>query len=94
MTPGIFIVIALAGGFIAGAIAYSRLGTYGSFIGYFLFGALFPLVGIVVACLVRRPVPPPQPPGWYTDPWGQDAYRWWDGTQWTWQLAPPADANL
>lgn len=35
------------------------------------------------------PVPPPQPvrqgppPGWYADPGGTDAQRWWDGTTWT-----------
>lgn len=21
--------------------------------------------------------------GWHRDPWGQAAFRWWDGTQWT-----------
>ena len=23
------------------------------------------------------------PPGWYVDPWGQAATRWWDGFSWT-----------
>ena len=36
------------------------------------------------------------PPGWYSDPWGQQPWRWWDGTQWTgyagatWDLGPVA----
>ncbi|MFJ3322655.1 MULTISPECIES: DUF2510 domain-containing protein [unclassified Curtobacterium] len=31
----------------------------------------------------------PTPPGWYPDPSGQHATRWWDGTQWTVQVGPP-----
>lgn len=36
----------------------------------------------------RQPVPttpPPQgpPAGWYADPQGQAAQRWWDGVRWT-----------
>lgn len=49
------------------------------------------------------PQPTPQPetpwaPGWYGDPWGQAAERWWDGTNWTANLQgattgqPPASA--
>jgi membrane protease YdiL (CAAX protease family) len=26
---------------------------------------------------------PAAPPGWYPDPWGVAAWRWWDGWQWT-----------
>ncbi len=29
------------------------------------------------------------PPGWYTDPSGATAWRWWDGTQWTGYVSPP-----
>lgn len=38
---------------------------------------------------VVRPIPEPPPPtalpapGWFPDPAGQAAYRWWDGVQWT-----------
>ncbi len=37
------------------------------------------------------PPPPsgPPPPGWYPDPSGQPALRWWDGTAWTSHLAQP-----
>jgi hypothetical protein len=31
-----------------------------------------------------------QPPGWYIDPDGLATMRWWDGEQWTDQLAPVA----
>lgn len=35
---------------------------------------------------------PPQPPGWYPDPWNPQAHRYWDGWQWTPETAaePPA----
>jgi hypothetical protein len=29
-------------------------------------------------------------PGWYADPAGSSQLRWWDGTQWTHHLQPPA----
>jgi hypothetical protein len=29
-----------------------------------------------------------QPPGWYLDPIGQQALRWWDGAQWGQQFQP------
>ncbi len=37
---------------------------------------------------MSSPTPPPPPaggppPGWYDDPWGSPAKRWWDGSQWT-----------
>ena len=28
-------------------------------------------------------------PGWYRDPWGRSAWRWWDGWQWSGWLSPP-----
>ncbi|HEY1357482.1 MAG TPA: DUF2510 domain-containing protein [Thermoleophilaceae bacterium] len=36
--------------------------------------------------------PPPKPPGWYDDPWGVGGLRWWDGNDWTAQVAPKAGA--
>jgi hypothetical protein len=33
------------------------------------------------------------PAGWYPDPWGQSAQRFWDGTAWTPHLAHPASAT-
>jgi hypothetical protein len=39
------------------------------------------------------------PPGWYSDPWGEQPWRWWDGTQWTgyagadWSAGPIAAAT-
>jgi hypothetical protein len=32
------------------------------------------------------------PPGWYPDPWRLSPARWWDGYQWTGQVAVPAGA--
>ena len=31
---------------------------------------------------------PPVPPGWYPDPHGAPAQRWWDGAQWSSHTAP------
>jgi hypothetical protein len=31
-----------------------------------------------------------QQAGWYSDPWGQAAQRWWDGQQWTPHVSAPA----
>jgi len=31
----------------------------------------------------------PAAPGWYPDPWGQAATRWWDGSTWTGHTAQP-----
>ncbi|MGC9960730.1 MAG: CPBP family glutamic-type intramembrane protease [Acidimicrobiales bacterium] len=28
-------------------------------------------------------------PGWYRDPWGRSAWRWWDGWAWTGWISPP-----
>ncbi|OJV78930.1 MAG: hypothetical protein BGO37_00810 [Cellulomonas sp. 73-92] len=33
------------------------------------------------------------PPGWYPDPWGRAARRYWDGTQWTPQLSGEGGAG-
>ena len=33
-------------------------------------------------------VPAGPPPGWYLDPGGLTAVRWWDGTQWGQQTQP------
>jgi hypothetical protein len=47
------------------------------------------LIGIETLLLARwqthsTPSPSPAcPPGWYLDPWGQEASRWWDGSHWT-----------
>ena len=43
------------------------------------------VVGFVVVFIVirARRQPPSNPPGWYPDPYGQAAQRYWDGGRWT-----------
>lgn len=48
--------------------------------------------------LVPDPTEPPGAggtanPGWYRDPWGRSAWRWWDGWQWTGWISPPGGVN-
>jgi membrane protease YdiL (CAAX protease family) len=31
--------------------------------------------------------------GWYADPWQRAAWRWWDGTAWSWRTFPPDPAE-
>ena len=33
------------------------------------------------------------PPGWYSDPWQQAPWRWWDGIGWTAYTGPPPVAD-
>lgn len=81
----IAVVIGVCGvfGLAAGMIAYMKIKTVGTFIGLFLLGALLPIVGLVVAVMMK---PLPQP-AWYPDPWQQANYRWHDGQNWTGQTA-------
>ena len=51
---GFAATIALVGGLLAGLIALGRLGRR-SFVPYFILGAVFPILGIVMALLKRRP---------------------------------------
>ncbi|MGH9170618.1 MAG: CPBP family glutamic-type intramembrane protease [Acidimicrobiales bacterium] len=32
-------------------------------------------------------------PGWYPDPWGRSAWRWWDGWRWSGWISPPESVN-
>lgn len=68
--------------FISAAIASSRGASAG---GYFFLGLVLGVIGIILAAVAPRPSYPPQPPGWYPDPWGHAQFRWWDGYQWGWQ---------
>ncbi|HLN16564.1 MAG TPA: DUF4328 domain-containing protein [Acidimicrobiales bacterium] len=40
---------------------------------------------------VREPAAPPR--GWYEDPAGDAAWRWWDGAAWTWHTSSPVAAG-
>lgn len=89
---GALIAVAVTFGLIAGMIAYSRTGQAGAFWGLFILGTIVPIIGVVVACLVKAPTAAPQPPGWYTDPWGQAHYRYYDGAQWTYHMSDGLEA--
>lgn len=55
--------------------------------------ALGAVMAIIASFVVRstmpspsvdvQPISPPLAPGWYYDPFGQMAKRWWDGARWT-----------
>jgi len=32
-------------------------------------------------------------PGWYPDPWGRSAWRWWDGWRWSGWISPPENVG-
>lgn len=86
-TLGVLAVVALFGGFIAGSIGYTKNRSTSTFVVFFIFGALLPLLGIVIAALSKgpdsRPVSSGPPAGWYSDPHGVTGRRWWDGRVWT-----------
>jgi hypothetical protein len=89
---GALIIVLAFFGLIAGSIAYSKNRTTGTFIAYTFLGVLLPILGIIMALLVKAPAPPPMPPGWYADPWAQAALRYYDGRAWTWHTQPAAPA--
>lgn len=90
MGIGILAVIMVFGGIVAGAIGYSKHPSTGTFVAFFIFGALFPLIGILVAAFSKGPPKSVQPAGWYPDPWRQGEYRWFDGSDWTPQVSASA----
>lgn len=52
-------------------------------------GGLLGVIGlIIVLCLKSRPALPPAlpPAGWYPDPLGRKASRYWDGQAWSNEL--------
>lgn len=84
MDIGTLAVIMLVGGFLAGLIASSKGRSFG---GYFVFGALFPLIGVIVA-LAQSPdklakMETPGTEGWHPDPTGRFDQRYHDGRRWT-----------
>lgn len=54
---GIIAVIMLTGGVIAGAIGYSKTQQTSSFVAFFVLGALFPLIGIIIAAVSGQGAP-------------------------------------
>jgi len=39
------------------------------------------------------PPPTAQPAGWYSDPWHQSAWRWYDGHAWTAHVSPATESS-
>jgi hypothetical protein len=85
---GGLLIIAVAGAVIASAIAYHRSHCTGLAVSFFVLGALFPLIGIILALFVK-PLG-----GWYPDPWQQAGWRWWDGKAWTAHTSQPGEAQI
>lgn len=54
---GIIFAVALVGGLVAGAVAYNKNPRGSTFVAFFVIGALFPLIGIVIAA-VSKPAAP------------------------------------
>lgn len=83
---GPILVVAFAGGMIAGLIASSRGLRFG---GYFILGFLLPLIGIIVAAIAQpaggrlAQLTPAQGVGWWPDPTGRFEHRYYDGRAWT-----------
>ena len=77
---GILLIVAALGGFVSGLIAQSKGHGFG---GYFVLGFLVPIIGIIVALAAR----PAVKSAWWADPTGRFEYRYYDGRQWTSNVA-------
>lgn len=86
----VYVAVALIGGLVAGAIASGRGKSFG---GFFILGALLPLIGIVVALLQPADqsklsqLTPAATDGWHRDPTGRFEQRYYDGKTWTRHVA-------
>lgn len=83
----VIIGVSLIGGLLAGMIAGGKGLSFG---GYFLGGALLPIIGVIVALAATpavsanlRQLTPPPGEGWWPDPTGRFDDRYFDGTYWT-----------
>jgi hypothetical protein len=56
-------------------------------------GTLVPAAAADVQIWQRQAVPAPNPPGWYPDPWGRSAARYWDGAAWTGHTNAAVDSH-
>lgn len=77
---GLWVVCAIAGGLITQSKG-------ASFVSGFILGIVLGVLGLIIACFTKGPrvlAPPPQPPGWYADPWNPTHARYYDGREWTW----------
>lgn len=84
---GVLVVVALVGGFVSGSIASGKGLSFG---GYFILGALLPLIGVIVAAAATPAVSPglmqltpATAEGWWPDPSGRFDRRYFDGRHWT-----------
>lgn len=89
MTLELIIIINGIGAILAACIAYAKTSSVGTFITVFIVGLIIWPVALVGALMIKRPVPPPQPPGWYPDPWQFGQVRYYDGREWTYHQQAP-----
>lgn len=88
-TTTTLIVVVVFGAILASGIAYAKDQRMSTFWGFLIVGALLPLIGVIAAVFHKAPEGPPQPPGWYPDPWTSgESQRWYDGYQWTYGTHP------
>lgn len=75
------VLIALLFGSLSSLLAHSKVPTRSTAITFFVVGALFSALGLLLAALVKR-AETPLAVGWYPLAENSTSWRYWDGTNW------------